>query len=251
MLAPLVGLSVAGIIWYQGEGDLFSPYDRYISELSLFVQSLQKHWHDVPVFLVQSTSFGQRSLNDASSSWAKLRESQLVVAKKEHAVLIVTCDTARPNEPEIHPDRKFEIGERIAKVVTTTIYGGNPSSLPEIEQEIAGAKIKLHFARQLTVRGPLLGFTIAGTNENFMPALVQVNSDWHGLTLWNDSIPKPVAIRYAWSDNPICSLFDQETALPFPPFRTDKWAIKSSNKSLEEYIYSQMSQQMVLGKHAK
>jgi sialate O-acetylesterase len=241
MLAPLDGLSVAGIIWYQGEGDLFSPYDRYTSELSLFIQSLQKHWHDVPVFLVQLTAFGARSTNDANAPWPKVRESQLVVAKKENAVLIVTCDTARPNEPDIHSDRKFEIGERIAKVVTTTIYGGNAPSLPEIEQKIAGDKIKLHFARQLTMRAPLLGFSIAGANKDFMPASVELNADRQELTLWNDSISKPVAIRYAWSNNPICSLFDQETALPMPPFRTDKWALKSNNKSLEEYVYSQMT----------
>ena len=36
-------------------------------------------------------------------------------------------------------------------------------------------------------------------------------------------VPKPVAVRYAWADNPECNLIN-EAGLPASPFRTDDWS---------------------------
>jgi sialate O-acetylesterase len=35
-------------------------------------------------------------------------------------------------------------------------------------------------------------------------------------------VAEPVAVRYAWADNPICNLYTTE-GLPLTPFRTDDW----------------------------
>jgi sialate O-acetylesterase len=34
------------------------------------------------------------------------------------------------------------------------------------------------------------------------------------------AVAKPVAVRYAWSDNPVCNVYSAE-GLPVTPFRTD------------------------------
>lgn len=243
MLYPLVGLSVAGIIWYQGEGDLFAP-ERYSADLTNFVQSLRALWHDdsLPIFIVQLPSFGQRVQNEASSNWAQIRESQAQVAKRQNATLVVTCDTARSNEPEIHPNRKYELGKRLGTVVATVLYNKQTVTQPEITQKLGAGKIELHFDRPLNGTDVTSGFSIAGQDHNFMPASVKLHPSGHAISLWNDSLPKPEAARYAWADNPYCGLFDQQTRLPISPFRTDKWTLRANNKNIEQYVNAQMMQ---------
>ena len=33
-------------------------------------------------------------------------------------------------------------------------------------------------------------------------------------------VPQPVAVRYAWADNPVCNMYST-SGLPLTPFRTD------------------------------
>ena len=40
--------------------------------------------------------------------------------------------------------------------------------------------------------------------------------------VWSDQVSEPVAVRYAWADNPVCNLYSAE-GLPATPFRTDDW----------------------------
>ena len=40
--------------------------------------------------------------------------------------------------------------------------------------------------------------------------------------VWSDQVSEPVAVRYAWADNPICNLYSRN-GLPATPFRTDDW----------------------------
>ena len=38
----------------------------------------------------------------------------------------------------------------------------------------------------------------------------------------SEEVSQPVAVRYAWADNPLCNLYN-EAGLPASPFRTDTW----------------------------
>jgi sialate O-acetylesterase len=40
--------------------------------------------------------------------------------------------------------------------------------------------------------------------------------------VWSKDVPEPVAVRYAWADNPVCNLYN-DALLPVTPFRTDDW----------------------------
>ncbi len=35
-------------------------------------------------------------------------------------------------------------------------------------------------------------------------------------------VPRPVAARYAWANNPACNLYN-DAGLPASPFRTEEW----------------------------
>jgi sialate O-acetylesterase len=41
--------------------------------------------------------------------------------------------------------------------------------------------------------------------------------------VWSTSVHNPVAVRYAWQDNPEVSLYNRE-GLSASPFRTDNWS---------------------------
>ena len=41
----------------------------------------------------------------------------------------------------------------------------------------------------------------------------------------SDEVAHPVAVRYAWGNNPDCNLYNKE-GLPASPFRTDEWGAK-------------------------
>jgi len=42
------------------------------------------------------------------------------------------------------------------------------------------------------------------------------------VVVYSDKVSEPVAVRYAWADNPVCNLVNSE-GLPAVSFRTDKW----------------------------
>ena len=71
------------------------------------------------------------------------------------------------------------------------------------------------------------GFAIAGEDKkfvweqaNFLPTNPGVPAT--KVEVWSDSIQNPVAVRYAWADNPVCNLYSRD-GLPVTPFRTDDW----------------------------
>ena len=67
------------------------------------------------------------------------------------------------------------------------------------------------------------GFTIAGEDQVFHPATAEiVREQPNQVNLFSEEVPRPLAVRYAWTSNPDCNLYDAE-GLPVTPFRTDEW----------------------------
>ena len=62
-------------------------------------------------------------------------------------------------------------------------------------------------------------FSIAGEDKKFVWAKAVIKDNQ--VIVQSDDVTKPVAVRYAWADNPIgCNLYNIE-GLPASPFRTD------------------------------
>ena len=69
--------------------------------------------------------------------------------------------------------------------------------------------------------GELKQFAIAGPDKNFVWAQARIEGD--DVVVWSTKAPKPVAVRYAWAQNPQgCNLYNK-AGLPASPFRTDDW----------------------------
>ncbi len=93
--------------------------------------------------------------------------------------------------------------------------------------KIQGNKIELSFTHNSTgfqvkdKYGYIKGFEIAGADQQFHFAQVQVNGD--KLIVYSDKVTAPVAVRYAWADDmPEANLYNKE-GFPAVPFRTDSW----------------------------
>ncbi|MHC4505498.1 MAG: hypothetical protein ACYTFI_19510, partial [Planctomycetota bacterium] len=74
------------------------------------------------------------------------------------------------------------------------------------------------------------GFVIAGEDRRFFPAHAKaraVKSDREDirnecLEVWSEDVPKPVAVRYAWENQPNANAYGLH-GIPVAPFRTDNW----------------------------
>ena len=82
----------------------------------------------------------------------------------------------------------------------------------------------------LALKGRLIGFAICGKNKKWQWAQAKIVSE-NKIKVWNEDIKKPMAVRYAWSNFPICNLYNS-VGLPAVPFRTDDFPpvnVKSNN----------------------
>jgi len=127
---------------------------------------------------------------------------------------------------DIHPKRKQEVGRRLALGALGSVYGQKDliySGPVYKSMKVEGQTIRLHFdfAKGLHAQGdPPVGFAIAGEDRAFYFAKAKIEGE--SVVVWSDKVPAPVAVRYAWANNPVCNLYNGED-LPIFQFHTDNW----------------------------
>ena len=139
--------------------------------------------------------------------------------------LAVAIDIGDPKD--IHPKNKQDVGLRLALTAEKIAYGMDVvHSGPTYESmSIEGSKIRIKFSNTgsgLIARdGKLKHFAIAGEDRKFVWADAFIDGD--SVLVESAEVPSPVAVRYAWANNPEgCNLYNRE-GLPAVPFRTDRW----------------------------
>lgn len=228
MIAPLFNYRMKGVIWYQGESNAGRPAD-YTQLLSTLIRDWREHWHegDFPFLFVQLPNFMQVKAEPSESNWALLREAQLKTLVVPNTAMAVTIDVGEWND--IHPLDKKDVGDRLALAAEHSAYGdtGVVSSGPLYNtMTIDSNRVQItftHIGGGLFLKGgtDLKGFAVAGADKKFVWAhAVIVNNR---IIVWSDQVQHPVAVRYAWADNPAgANMYNQE-GLPASPFRTDDW----------------------------
>lgn len=220
MVHPLIPYAVQGIIWYQGEANAA----RFTEYADLF-KALITQWRgdfnqgDLPFYFVQLANLERG--NDPRTEWAFLREAQASALNLPQTGMAVAADIGDPKN--IHPANKQEAGRRLALIALAETYGkGNTGSAPRFEAaEIDGANVKVRLSpdRSLQLKNDE-GFQLAGADQVFHPAKASLSGNV--LIVSSPEVPTPVAVRYAWANNPTMGLYD-EAGLPVPPFRSDNW----------------------------
>lgn len=230
MIHPLLNFPIKGAIWYQGESNV-GRADEYKKLFATLIRSWRQDWQkDFPFLFVQLTNFLQAQDSPGDSDWARLREAQASALALPDTAMAVAIDVGAWND--IHPLDKKTVGERLALAAQETAYGDESvvGGGPQFESlKIDGDRVYLEFSQigeSLVARGGRLReFALAGENRHFHWAEAEIVGD--RVILHSEQVPNPVAVRYAWADNPDGANLYNSAGLPAAPFRTDNWPRES------------------------
>ncbi len=238
MISPLAPYRLTGIIWYQGESNARRAW-QYRKLFPAMIQQWRSEFRDekLPFYYVMLAPYLAKT-SDAGSSgdYAELRAAQLESLKVPHTAMAVISDAGEAQD--IHPLDKSRPGERLAALALKNIYGRDvPCESPRAVRAISdkgkvtlvftntyggltAAQLpgKYHLRKAAKRKAPLLRNSPAAQLEGF--ALADANGKWH----WADkaeiiapdrvevsaaAVPEPVKIRYNYSNNPTCNLFNK------------------------------------------
>ena len=226
-LNPLIPYGIRGVLWYQGESNA-SEAALYRRLLPQMIRDWRRVWGqgDFPFYQVQLANYQNAVEKPGRSDWAELREAQLAALEDPTTGMAVTIDIGEA--ADVHPKNKRDVGLRLARWALSQTYGrgGVPSGPVYTGMTIEGdGKIRCTFkyvGGGLVARGGALRhFAIAGGEKVFTWAQAVIEGD--SVVVWHPDIPRPMAVRYAWANNPEgCNLYNAEN-LPASPFRTDHW----------------------------
>ena len=226
MIHPLIPFAIRGAIWYQGESNAGRAY-QYRTLFPAMITDWRNAWGqgDFPFLFVQLANFGAVKSEPGDSAWAELREAQLMTLELPATGMAVAIDIG--DARNIHPKNKQEVGRRLALAARKIAYRNPIAHSGPMCKSVGfkGGKAFVTFdqvAGGLTVRGSekVEGFAIAGEDRHFYWADAEISGK--KLVLSSKFVPRPIAVRYGWADNPQCNLYDA-SGLPASPFRTDSW----------------------------
>lgn len=258
MVAPFLSMPIRGFLWYQG----CSNVGRAVQYESLF-QTMILDWQArfnrnaevapypapqmqqtdrrhgswgrteskaLPFYFVQIANYLWQKDIQPESEWAAIREAQRKALQLDGVGMAVNIDIGMAMD--IHPKNKQEVGRRLALLALNRTYGcDEPCAAPEFFQMRVDAPRAIITMRPTWGSAPLAentdikGFTIAGADHQWHVATARTEGEGlrQRIIVESPDVPRPVAVRYAWADNPTCNLVTT-TGLPVGPFRTDDWA---------------------------
>ncbi len=228
MIHPLAGYAMRGALWYQGESNAPHP-EKYYEVLSAMIHSWRDAWKqgDFPFLIVQLANYNVSDANDIQGDglgggWPNIRKAQTrVAADLPNAGMAVTIDIGESKN--IHPGNKAEVGRRLFLAARKIAYHEEIEfSGPKFTSlQIDGDKAILTFTHADGLKSKteqIEGFEIAGEDGKFVPAEATIAGD--KVTVSSDQVTAPKSVRYAWDDDPKCSLYNSAD-LPAEPFGAD------------------------------
>jgi len=140
---------------------------------------------------------------------------------------------------DIHPWNKFDVGERLARWALRDVYGDTKvvvSGTLYKTMTVEGDKMRISFeyaesglmVGKKTGKAPVEelkdgkvgGFAIGGKDGKW--AWAEAVIDGQTIAVSSPDIKEPVAVRYAFSNNPVKANLYNKAGLPASPFTTEK-----------------------------
>jgi sialate O-acetylesterase len=234
MVHPLLPFAIKGVIWYQGESNAnnVAQAAAYRGQFASLITSWRREWasgrETFPFLWVQLPNFGGAdSAPPAQSGWATQRESMAAALSLPNTGQAITIDVGEPGD--IHPRNKQDVGARLARVALKIVYGRPVvASGPTYRSyHLLGDTAVIDFANvggglvTTSSDGRVGAFALAGSDQNFVWANAKIVGSQ--VYVWSDRVRTPVAVRYAWANNPEHANLYNKAQLPAAPFRTDRW----------------------------
>ena len=251
MVHPVIPYAIRGVIWYQGEGNS-SRAAQYRDSFPNLIVDWRARWGigDFPFYFCQLANFGAKSAEPREDGLAELREAQSLALKLPNTGQAVLIDIGEAED--IHPRNKREVGERLARIALADTYGRREIAFSGpiyASHRVEADRIRIAFAGAVgglvakelpAVYAPrstadrtlpleryspdseVQGFTICGEDRRWIWAHAKIEGD--SVVVWAPGVKAPVAVRYGWTGNPTCNLYDG-AGLPASPFRTDDFSL--------------------------
>lgn len=253
-LAPLAGMNIAGVMWYQGESNVKYALDNgenvFYEEA---LKTLAEDWAplfgfekgEMPFLYAHITPYNystvRTSQKDYDTVLANLAESMSNVwaAHPESMVQITTYDIplTYKNPPDrdfdpIHPSSKEPVAERFANAILSRFCGVGAAGYNAAvykSMKVVGNKIYVtldQVGTGLSLRNTntvLDGFTIAGADRVFVNAYAKIISA-DTIEVYSPMVSAPVAAAYGFSSFNMNANLVNSYGMPVVPFRTDKVA---------------------------
>jgi sialate O-acetylesterase len=203
---------------------------QYKKSFPLIIKDWRKQWKDeFPFYFVQLANFNANNGSNATggSGWAELREAQTETLQLPNTGMAVIIDIGESGD--IHPRNKQDVGKRLAAISLAKTYGKSRvfSGPTYKSMRVDGSSIVLSFDNAeggfdiKNKYGYINGFEIAGADQKFHYAKAIVRGN--DIVVYNEDVKEPVAVRYAWADDPNDVNLYNKAGFPAAPFRTDTW----------------------------
>lgn len=224
---PLVGYTIKGAIWYQGENASGRGFSHlYGAQLATLITDWRERWGqgDFPFGWVQLPNFrAPQTQPSQTDGWVLVQEGMLKTLAVPATGMAVTIDVG--DAKDIHPKDKQSVGHRMAQWALADVYQQKILAMGPIysASKIDGDKVIIDFkyASGLHAKdNELKGFAIAGADKKFVSATAKI--DGKHVIVSSPGVKQPVSVRYAWAANPVISLYNA-AEIPASPFRTDSW----------------------------
>lgn len=213
-IVPLGGISVKGVLWYQGESNTEDP-KNYAEKFTAMVSD----WRDlfgweIPFIYVQLANYRDPLNTLDDTGWAQLRDQQRQCLAIHNVAMVSAIDIGEYND--IHPQNKKEVGLRLANAARSLVYKEKITYSGPIPTRATvdgnTAKIAFKHLEDFEKEQSLNNFELAGADGVFHEASAILKGKY--VTLSSEQINMPKYARYAWSDNPQNLNFFNESGLP-------------------------------------
>ena len=262
MVAIIGGLSVKGVVFHQGYNNALGDArpKLYAANFKALISDWRNLFNNkqLPFGIIEFSAGGEPQTLD-NFELRMLDPSPYIREGQFNAYRgISNTGYACAYDQQVnwyHPQKKVELGERMARWALSTQYGFNLGWEPAVVEGIEKLKDKIivTFSKQVKSSDdrPMEGFSIAGIDRHFYPAKAeylkmqnekgQKVNDKRRVMVWNDLVENPIELRYAWARNPLGNLVnDAERIIPVPLFRTDNWEYPEAPYLSSEYeLYRQ------------
>ncbi|MBQ9356098.1 MAG: sialate O-acetylesterase [Prevotella sp.] len=239
VLRPLAPMTLAGVVWYQGESNTGGDASSYANKLALLMSNWRQAFQQpqMPFAIVQLANYMECVQQPQNTGWSQVREAQRTVAANDpYAECVVNIDLGETQD--IHPLRKREVAQRIAlcfrrlvlgervalfpQVVSATVLPPTSSAGPEPVAAEPSCRVVLTLDQPLRP-GSLKYFELAGSDGSFVNAEATATGNTITVTVpaaLNGSTP--TKMRYAWKNNPLnADVYGLDSHLPLSPFEID------------------------------
>jgi sialate O-acetylesterase len=220
MLHPIIGLTMRGMLWNQGEADTGAGVrsDTYTELMEGMVADWRKSWgYDFPFFFVQMPAVKARP------GLPQMWEAQTRAMNRIPNSGMIVCNDI--SDGDVHPADKKNVGERLARLALVRTYGvkGVLDSSPFWKKaEREGHRVVVTFSpvgEGLQTRDGKSpdAWEIAGADGKFVAATAVISGD--RVVVSAPGVHAPEHVRLGWNGESNCNLVNS-AGLPAMPFST-------------------------------